>query len=763
MRGTRQGGWRNKRVLAVIALRVLLVAVFAAVAYVQAGRPWGASQHVLFFGQALSFLVLRGLGARWALPVAAAAGFAIPPAAGPAFAGAALLAGEVLACAALLGRGWLRTLWSASLGYWLCLGLPLVFALARANPETWGEGAGYAWAGLLVPLVSSQIAAALSVVIGDLTPRALRRRLVLRLRRVTTIEFVHSCCLLIALLPTAVAIEFRSLEQEQAVGALLAPRIEPAFDAALRAVAGSVEPAEALRRLPPAPPNCRFTVESPAAFRSARFYGGALHDHAVASHGLWSGEGLLTLRCAPPAGVARVLAAGMAKRLGLALATVLIGFVLVNQAALRLAGPLRRTFDTLAGPSPRALRSDPRAWLRAPRLLTELVDDAAGQLRRERARTTELLASQEQLIHYAPMIVYTLRLGPGHVESISFVSTSVTRVLGWERAEVLREGWWVGNVHPDDLAKMENDFDDIARAGRYQLEYRIRHRDGSWRHIYDEGIVSRRIADDRLEIIGAMLDITAVAEARERSLADARLTTLGRLAAGVAHELKQPLNVIGMAASNGERMLGMLPLSEQEVGAVGGKFRRIQDQVQRAARIIEQMGLTGRVTGAADAHFSLQQALGAALSLVETELALHQIHVRHEFATEPAPIFGNRQLLEQALMNIFLNARDAIVAARARRGGDAPAPDVIEASLQVDHERRVGRIEIVDPGGGAAPEVLERMFEPFYTTKSVGEGMGLGLSIVYGTISNMQGTIEALNRDGGLCVRLELPLAETAA
>ncbi len=816
----------------VIAKRFIVVALCAGLAYWIAARPFGATQHVVFFGQAFGFLVLRCLGWAWSLPVGLAAGLGMETTGMHAYTFTVLLVAELGFCAALLRTGRVHALWVASLLYWLLIGIPLMWLqLGYSTADAWVD-----WMGLLLPLLSSQIGANFSVILGDFVPLAAVRHRVARRPRAGTLEYVQSCVLFVALMPPLVALDHRFHEHEALVAALYEDQAGPALDRArldteawldglsatlindagapqarggeltpwppftqvsaqrpvlqqdtpglsLRGgnlllsrdhaaaeatlatrVTGKVPLAAVMQQLPPPPERCRYAIETRQTHRSARLYHWLARDYSLGMRELLSSQVVMSINCAPPPRVAAAIETGAAKRLLFAIFTALLALALVNMASLRVAAPLRRAFVSLAGAAgatPAAVPGPLHSWLLAPRLLARLVTHAASQLRRDRTRMGEMLRHQEQLIHHAPMVLYSLRATARHPSEVSFVSSSIKRILGWDRSDFTRPGWWEENVHPDDLHQMKDLFDAAVERHQYQLEYRVRAADGGWRHIYDEGTVSGRQPDGMLEMVGAMIDITRIVEARERAIADSRLTTLGRLAAGVAHELKQPLNVIGMAASNGERMLSQLPLAEQQTASIGGKFRRIQDQVQRAARIVEQMGLTGRVATSANATFSLQDAVTAAVSLVESELVLSKIRLQSTLSPDSANVFGNQQLLEQALMNLFLNARDAIVSSRARRtDGEDMLTDAIDVTLTIERQLSRATIEIVDTGGGAEADALQKMFEPFYTTKSVGQGMGLGLSIVYNTVSNLHGTIAARNLAQGLGITITLPLVD---
>lgn len=242
-------------------------------------------------------------------------------------------------------------------------------------------------------------------------------------------------------------------------------------------------------------------------------------------------------------------------------------------------------------------------------------------------------------------------------------------------------------------------------------------------------------------------DDTESRDSELRALAVGKLALLGELAAGIAHELNQPLAVIRAAAGNGviisERM-GEMPLRE--------KFARIDAQVGRAGRIVQTILQLGYSGSASQDSFSVLRAMNAAFGLVGHQYKLASIELQLDIDLSPDLCArGDATLLEIALLNILLNARDAFA-----------EHDTIGSRRVVVTARFDGQsveLMISDNAGGIPETVLQRIFSAFVTSKAPGKGTGLGLAMSRRAIAQMGGSIEAKNKDGGACFRILLPAA----
>ena len=256
-------------------------------------------------------------------------------------------------------------------------------------------------------------------------------------------------------------------------------------------------------------------------------------------------------------------------------------------------------------------------------------------------------------------------------------------------------------------------------------------------------------------VVGVGQDITELNQVRveqetERKLAAAqiiqssKLATLGEMATSVAHELNQPLNVIRMAAGNSRRKIFKGIIDPQYLN---DKLERIEGQTARAAAIIDHMRMFGREAKESPEPIDPRNIVINALDLMGEQLRLAGIEIVTEFAENCTSILGHSIQMEQVILNLLTNARDAMVEA----AGEA------KITLKVFQVDDFIHITSEDTGSGIPDDVLSRIFEPFYTTKEMGKGTGLGLSVSYGIVRDMNGTIFAENIHNGARFTITLP------
>ena len=257
-----------------------------------------------------------------------------------------------------------------------------------------------------------------------------------------------------------------------------------------------------------------------------------------------------------------------------------------------------------------------------------------------------------------------------------------------------------------------------------------------------------------IHIMGDLRETTAEMQRRERELRDkqeqlvqaGKLATLGELTTGVAHELNNPLNNIGLFVGNA---VDLIELAVTEKGQIVGELRHAMQQVSKATEIISHLRTFGRAAPVSREPISLRQVVERALSLMREQLRLRDIDVTVELGPEEPVVLGNAIQLEQVFINLLTNARDA-VAESARK------------AIRISGSTGSGAAEVAltDTGHGIPPGLERRIFDPFFTTKEVGKGTGLGLSITYGIIKEHGGTISVVSPPGeGATFLINLPLA----
>jgi nitrogen-specific signal transduction histidine kinase len=265
------------------------------------------------------------------------------------------------------------------------------------------------------------------------------------------------------------------------------------------------------------------------------------------------------------------------------------------------------------------------------------------------------------------------------------------------------------------------------------------------------------MVDGRRMFAGIVKDITERKETQAQLIQASKLATLGEMASGIAHELNQPLSVVGMAAENS--------LMSMKEGAFDTEFVRkkletIVGQRDRMAGIVNHMRLFSRRDITGMELFNPVKCVADAVGLVDQQFRTSGIEVKLNLPAACRNVSGHPVQLEQVVLNLLNNARDAVIDTMESTGSGngRPVPRV-RVSLVDDKRRKAVVISVADTGGGVPEEALGRIFDPFYTTKKEGQGTGLGLSIGYSIIDAMGGRLEVQNADGGAEFRITLPAA----
>ncbi|MGU3492820.1 ATP-binding protein [Xanthobacteraceae bacterium A53D] len=240
-----------------------------------------------------------------------------------------------------------------------------------------------------------------------------------------------------------------------------------------------------------------------------------------------------------------------------------------------------------------------------------------------------------------------------------------------------------------------------------------------------------------------------------------KLASLGEVATGLAHEINQPLGVIRLAATNALTGLHKgMPDDHMEA-----KLNRIIQQTVRMSRIIDHMRIFGRKSGVRLEPSDPMEAVDGALQVVGAQLRLENVSIAVSGSSEDMRVLCRQDQLEQVIINLLQNARDAIRERRRTIGTNYLGAIAIEMNLdQSDPTSPSITISVKDNAGGVPEHVLDKVFQPFFTTKPPGQGTGLGLSVSFGIIRDHGGTLTVENAFEGAIFTIRLPaLPETAA
>lgn len=257
-----------------------------------------------------------------------------------------------------------------------------------------------------------------------------------------------------------------------------------------------------------------------------------------------------------------------------------------------------------------------------------------------------------------------------------------------------------------------------------------------------------------IHIMGDLRQTTIEVQRREQELRDkqeqlvqaGKLATLGELSTGIAHELNNPLNNIGLFVGNA---VDLLQLGGGNEAQIASSLRNAMRQVRKGSEIISHLRTFGRAAPVSRERISMKHVIDRAISLMQEQFKLRQIEIIVDCELESAVVLANPIQLEQVFINLLTNARDAVA--------DSP-----RKAICISGAVRSNMLEVTfaDSGPGIPSGLERRIFDPFYTTKQVGKGTGLGLSITYGIIRDHGGTISVLSRpQEGATFLITLPLA----
>ncbi|WP_143197854.1 ATP-binding protein [Bradyrhizobium sp. AS23.2] len=327
------------------------------------------------------------------------------------------------------------------------------------------------------------------------------------------------------------------------------------------------------------------------------------------------------------------------------------------------------------------------------------------------------------LMDAAPVMVWVT----GTDKLCTFFNQPWLTFTGRTMEQELGNGWAEG-IHPDDLACLEIGFGHFDRREPFQLDYRMRRADGEYRWILDSGVPRFAMDGTFLGYIGSCIDITdrkrAEAEARESErryrevqmeLAHAnRVATMGQLTASIAHEVNQP---IGALVTNAQAALRLLSAPRVELDTVRQIANDIVKDGNRASEIISRVRDLIKKAPPRRDHWEINAAIREVIELTRGEAVKSHVSVQTELADGLLFIQGDRVQLQQVILNLIINAVEAM------SGTSEDARELHISSGKANWGSVL--VSVRDSGPRLAPASFDRLFDPFYTTKPSGLGMGL--------------------------------------
>jgi signal transduction histidine kinase len=369
---------------------------------------------------------------------------------------------------------------------------------------------------------------------------------------------------------------------------------------------------------------------------------------------------------------------------------------------------------------------------------------AEQELRRAEQRQAAIIQSLPMVLYLEPYDVSPRRP--------DYISGDLEAITGFTHSAVLAEpAIWQDRLHPEDRNRVIAAMEARRKSGRSSVEYRWQCADGTYKHFLDQAVLLRDGDGRPIEFAGTLTDISEQRSLESQLIQAQKMDAIGKLTGGIAHDFNNLLAaVIGG--------LGLLekraPLAESDHKVLAMTKRAAEqgsELVRRLLAFARRQKLEPHPVGLSSLRDAVSDLLAHTLGGL--------VNIEWQIDADAHNVFADQAQLELALVNLIINARDAMPAGgtvtvhahnrriEANDSSGLPAGDYV-------------RIAVADTGSGIAPDVLEKVMEPFFTTKELGKGSGLGLSMVYGFVTQSNGAFRIESELGkGTTATLWLPRA----
>ena len=330
-------------------------------------------------------------------------------------------------------------------------------------------------------------------------------------------------------------------------------------------------------------------------------------------------------------------------------------------------------------------------------------------------------------------------------------SASFKRVFGV--AEGLAVEPWIASLHHDDHERVMTAFARFlaSDALTWHCSYRARRADGTYAELLDRGMVVRNEAGEPVRLVGSLADVTQLNRLQAQLLHQDRLAALGTLAAGVGHEINNPLCYV---LGNLELALDAPPFAESEARRAEEEDTRAalteaRDGAKRIVEIVKSLRLFSRSDPASSGPVDIEGLLDQSLRMADNDIRYRARLVRRY--GKVGKLIGSESRLGQVCLNLIVNAAQAV-----------PLGAVDRNEITIATGKVADRIwfSVSDTGPGIPPEVLGRIFDPFFTTKPVGAGTGIGLSVCMSIVQSMGGELTVSSVPGSTVFTVSVPVEQ---
>ena len=371
----------------------------------------------------------------------------------------------------------------------------------------------------------------------------------------------------------------------------------------------------------------------------------------------------------------------------------------------------------------------------------------------ERQKAQEALRASEEAMR---QLLETTNVIPWLADAdtwlFTYVGPQAVKLLGYPIEQWYEQDFWAPHIHPDDReAALAFCIEQSQTTDHYEFEYRMIAADGRVVWIHD--IVSVESSEGRpAGLRGFMIDVTSRKQAQEEELLlsermarVAHLTSMGEMAAGIAHEISQPLTAIATYGQACERLIRASSASEDQVL---GTVRQIVEEALRAGDIIHRLKNLLRSRPGRRSLCQVNELISEVARLAIADPTWKDFDLRFDLGDDLPPVVADGVQIQQVILNLIRNAQEAS-ARQERTSGSVIVKTELDGASGV-------RVSVVDHGVGVRPDIESKLFQPFFTTKE--SGMGLGLSLSGSIIESHAGRLWFThNQEGGATFHFTLP------
>jgi PAS domain S-box-containing protein len=381
--------------------------------------------------------------------------------------------------------------------------------------------------------------------------------------------------------------------------------------------------------------------------------------------------------------------------------------------------------------------------------------DANLRANSERLRAEQELRRAEQrqavIIQSLPMVLY-LEPYDSRRRIPNYLTGDIEAICGFTYEELLSDPqMWIDRLHPDDRNKVIAALEARRRSGKMSIEYRWQCADGQFKHVLDQAVLLKDADGRPIEFAGTITDVSEQRSLESQLVQAQKMDAIGKLTGGIAHDFNNLLAAVIGGLSLLERKVTLEDEHQRILGMTKRAAEQGSDLVRRLLAFARRQKLEPRAVDI--------EALRQAVSDLLTHTLGGLIKIDWTIAEGAWDAYVDQAQLELALVNLIINARDALPGGGSvtiTADNQAVAEDNPSALQAGDYVR----ISVRDDGTGISPDVIEKVMDPFFTTKAVGKGSGLGLSMVYGFAKQSGGAFRIESQlDEGTTAELWLPRA----